>query len=293
MRVSDSMFSDIARSGVGAAKERALEAQRAASSGLRVEKPSDDAVAAGSARRKRAELEHAEAMLKTANQGAFGLSVVDTAFAQMSDVMDRVRELAVQGANATMSSTERANMANEVRSLREQLLSLANTKTDGRYVMNGFREDQPPFDATGAFTGDRNARELEVAPGFRVETSVPVGDVLAPTGGLNVLGMLESLRNSLATNDVAGIQASLNDVETGANQIIDGRARAGAAGEAITMAQSISQRIVDQSKQSISNLVEVDAFDALSELTRSQTALENAVAIAAKLPLPSLVSQAR
>ena len=52
MRVSDSMISDLARTSVASARDRALSTQRVASSGIRVEKPSDDPTAAALGRRK-------------------------------------------------------------------------------------------------------------------------------------------------------------------------------------------------------------------------------------------------
>jgi hypothetical protein len=47
----------------------------------------------------------------------------------------------------------------------------------------------------------------------------------------------------------------------------------------------------DATNESRANAVEADAFDALSELSRSQSVLEQAVAIAAKLPLPGLAQR--
>jgi flagellar hook-associated protein 3 FlgL len=291
MRVTDNMLFDHPRAGLAAARERASAAQRVAATGLRVEKPSDDPTSAGVGRRKQNEVGRIEAMLHTANVGAFALAVVDDTFAHMSDLASRAKELAVQAANDTLSAADRAGIALEIASLRDGMLAAANTRVDGKYVLGGLREDAPPFDAAGNFTGDRSVREVEVAPGLRVATSVPAGEVLAPAGGLDVLAALDRLAVALSANDLVGIRAGVDEVGTAEEQILSGRAEVGASTQRLEQAQSLATRMRDAADEARANAVEADAFDALSELTRSQSVLEQAVAIAAKLPLPGLAQR--
>jgi flagellar hook-associated protein 3 FlgL len=285
------MLSELTRSGLAAARERAASAQRVASTGLRVEKPSDDPTSAAVGRRKQNEVERIEAMLHTANVGAFALAVVDDSFAHMSDLTARAKELAVQAANDTLSAADRAGIAVEIASIRDAMLSAANTRVDGKYVLGGLREDAPPFDAAGNFTGDRSVREVEVAPGVRVGTSVPVGEVLAPAGGLDVLAALDRLAVALGTNNLAGIQSGVDEMGTAEEQILSGRSEVGASTQRLEQAQALATRMLDATNEARANAVEADAFDALSELSRSQSVLEQAVAIAAKLPLPGLAQR--
>jgi flagellar hook-associated protein 3 FlgL len=291
MRVTDSMLSQLTRSGLAAARERAASAREVASTGMRVDKPSDDPTSAALGRRKQNELDRIEAMLRTANVGAFALVVVDDTFAQMSELAARAKELAVQAANATLSASDRAGLASEVASLRESMLALANTRVDGKYVLGGLREDAPPFDAAGAFTGDRNAREVEVAPGVRVATSVPVGEVLAPGGGLDVLASLDRLGAAMRANDVPGIQTGIAEIAVAEEQILSGRVQVGTSTQRLEQAQSLATRLRDSTREVRANAVEADAFDSLTELTRSQTVLDQALTIAAKLPLPGLAQR--
>lgn len=294
MRVSDSMMSELSKSGLGTARSRLAEAQRAASTGMRVNAPSDDAVAASAARRRSSDIERIEAMSKTANAGAFGLLMMDSAFGQMSDVLDRARELAVQAANESTSTADRQAIATEVQALREQMVALANTKVDGKYVLNGFREDTPPYDSTGTFVGDRNVREVEVAPGLRAQANVPVGNVLSPTsGGVDVMAVLDQLHTALVSDDTPNIRVGLDNLATAVDQVSLGRASAGTAQSTMEMAKSVSDRLVEQATNERSALVDADAFDSYSELARAQTALQNATAIAAQMPSLSLIQQMR
>jgi len=294
MRVTDSMIAENARLGVASARERNLEAQRAASTGVRVDQPSDDPVAAGLARRRKGDELRATQMQRAADFGATRLQSTDATYEAIGGVLDRIRELAIQGSNATLSASDRSALAVEVGGLRDQAIALANTQLDGRFLLAGMVDDVAPFNGiTGAFVGDRNVQQLEVAPGVRSDVSVPGGDVLSPVAGVDVFATLETLRLALAANNPVATQATIADLVTSIEQVSQGRAQSGVAMEGVEMARSVSKRIQDAARVDYATLMEVDTFDALSELNRADTLLQQAVSIAARLPLPGLAQQGR
>jgi len=291
MRVTDSMISDLARTSVGNARDRALETQRVASTGIRVEKPSDDPTAAAFGRRKEAEQSRIDAMVKAAKAGALALNSTDDGLSHIDDLLARAQELAVQAANATTSAADRVTLGNEIASLRGAILAVANSQVDGHFVMGGMKQDTPPFDASGTFVGDRTAPTIDVAPGIRVATSVSAGEVLAPAGGLDVPDALARLATALSTNDVAGIRTGIDDMGTATQQVSGARGALGVSSSTLEMASSVGTAMSDRAKEARSAAVEADAYDSISALTTAQTALQQAVAIAAKLPLPGLAQK--
>ena len=150
MRVTDSMIAENARLGVASARERNLEAQRAASTGVRVDQPSDDPVAAGLARRRKADELRATQMQRAADFGATRLQSTDATYEAIGGVLDRIRELAIQGSNATLSASDRSALAVEVGGLRDQAIALANTQLDGRFLLAGMVDDVAPFNGVTA-----------------------------------------------------------------------------------------------------------------------------------------------
>ena len=291
MRVTDSMIAELNRSAVAAARERTVRAQGVASTGMRVAKPSDDPRAAAFARRKLNDEARIDAMLKTANTGAFALQVVDDSLVHMGEMLDRAQELAIQAANATTSAADRVSLGNEVAALRTSILGAANARADGKYILGGLREDAPPFDATGAFVGDRQVRQVELAPGVRVDASVSGGEVLAPAGGLDVLAALDRLGVALAGNDLVGIHAGIDDTEAARDQVVRARSAIGLSVQSFDQASALGTRMRDRAREVRSAAVEADAYDSISELTQAQSALERAVAIASRLPLPGLAQK--
>lgn len=292
MRVADSMITELARSSVATARERAVDAQRVASSGLRVSKPSDDPTSAAVGSRKANEQARVEQMLKTANTQVFGLNVIDDAFAHMDELLAQAKQLAVQAANDTSSAQDRATIATQISSIRDSILAAANTEVDGKYVLGGMQQASPPFDPAGNFVGTRTVPQIQVAPGVNVTTSFSVGDVLAPASGLDVMAALTNLATACSTNNAAAIRGGIDDMSTATQQVTDARGAVGVAQSTLQMAISLGGRMRDRAAEAHSNAVDADAFDSISNLTNMQAALERAVAIAAKMPLPGLAQKA-
>lgn len=290
MRITDGMVSEASRASLQKARQGVYRATQVASTGVRVEKPGDDASAAARGRRLREDGARIEAAMRAADDGRRELEVVDATLAQMSDVLIEARALAVQGANGTLGSAERAAIADQVGHLRETLLQTTATRIGDRYVLNGVGEDQPPYDAAGNFVGQRTLRSVEASVGHLVETGLAIGDVLSPAGS-DALADLTALENALRTGNVAQIQSGIDAMRDAQARVADARGEVGGRMMTFEMAYALGERLGARTTEDLTNTVEADVFDAISELQRSQSALEQALSIAAKLPLPGLAQR--
>jgi len=96
------------------------------------------------------------------------LSLSDTTMQSVTDNLQRVRELAVQGFNSTNSATDKKSVALEMFQRLDQLVALANTKdASGDFLYAGFKAQTEPVSGsaqTGAFSynGDQGVRYLNV-----------------------------------------------------------------------------------------------------------------------------------
>ncbi len=96
------------------------------------------------------------------------LETESTTLSSASDVLIRIKELAIQANNGTQGTNSRAAIATEMQGLRDQLLSLANsTDTTGNYVFSGSKVRTPAFasDATGAVSYQGDQTRMHVAVG--------------------------------------------------------------------------------------------------------------------------------
>lgn len=84
----------------------------------------------------------------------------------MGDLLQRTRELAVQGANGTLTQADMQKMANEIEQLKAQMIQVGNTQYNGRYIFAGFKTTTQPFsEDNNSYNGDNGLIEFEVGAG--------------------------------------------------------------------------------------------------------------------------------
>ena len=289
MRVPDSLFNKLSLQSLTARRNDLYAAQKQALTGLRVEKPSDDPVAAARARSFRSQKEQAQSHQRAIGQATTKLNAMDDAMSHVSEAVRRARELAVQGLNDTLTADERASLAIEIEALQAHVLGLANTKVSGRYIFSGMADDQQTFDAAGNYQGYASVQEVEVSPGVRTALGEPGDQIFAAPGQGNLFVALENLKNGLRTNDKAAMQDGLDRVISSESVVIDKWSEIGSQLEALDVAQSVVDQIEFHATESLAREVEIDPLEAFSNLSNAQSALQAAVQMAQELPPPGLV----
>ncbi|HEU4618973.1 MAG TPA: flagellar hook-associated protein FlgL [Gammaproteobacteria bacterium] len=177
MRISTA---DLFRSGIlqmGRLDTRLADVQRQLSSGKRITRASDDPSGAVQALELRGRGAAVEQYARNANAAASRLQQEEGALGDIESALQRVRELAVQAANATQTDDSRASIARELRQISDGLLDGANARdANGEYLFAGLRSASAPFvrDAGGrvAYAGDAGQRRVALSP----SRSVAVGD---------------------------------------------------------------------------------------------------------------------
>lgn len=283
MRVTDRMLYDTAAAHAGRARDRMEQASQEVASGARFEHPGDDPVSAGMLVPQRLGEARYSAILASTRRANDEVSSADDALAGLSELFSRARELAVQFANATYNSEQRSVGSNEVAKLYQQAIALLNTRVENRYVFGGNLDASPPFDSAGSYRGDTAVRQVEIAPGVLQDASVRA-DVLAKGagGGTDALAALQSLATALSTNDIAGIQAALDPLDSSIGQVAHARTQAGAIESVLEAASTAAQAARDAEKARASREVDADAIDASSRLALAQRALDASLSAASE-----------
>ncbi len=120
------------------AREEMESAMERLSTGKRINSAADDAAGLAMVERMNAQVRGLQMATKNANDGIALIRTVENALVEVSGMLQRMRELAVQSANATNSATERAFANNELNSLQLEISRVsANTRYNGTQVLNG------------------------------------------------------------------------------------------------------------------------------------------------------------
>lgn len=250
-------------------------------SGERILKPSDDA--AGTV--QILDLKEAQSKLTQYQRNADAvnarLSQEETALEGVGNLLQRVRELAVQGNSDTMSQSDRSALATEIRQHIDNFLQLANSQdANGDYVFSGYKTDVKPFDhdGVGGFTynGDAGQRVLKIGDSREVAMGDPGDifmDIAANGGGTTNFG---EVMHTLVTNLEAGNSDpnALTDLDTALGVVLNTRASIGARMNAIEEQKTANDAFDIAVNQVRSALEDLDYSEAISRFNQQLTALQ-------------------
>lgn len=283
MRIPDKLLFQQARIAQERQAERFEAASRVASSGLKVERPSDGAPAWTASVRLRTTAAGTKERRAVAQRASSDLQIADGALGAATDRLVRARELAVQMNNGSVSAADRANAAKEIDSIREDLLSLANTKGDRGYLFGGTATGSPPFASTGVFSGNDNPFSIPLAEGTTANVAPSGARAFTAAGGRDVFADLAALSTALSTNNLTAINTSLDQLAQGQRQITDVRADTGMALGRLQSAIEVGENAEIRLREASSHTVEADVIEAYGELSSAQTAFERGVEVTKRI----------
>ncbi|MFT5664128.1 MAG: flagellin [Gammaproteobacteria bacterium] len=113
------------------------------SSGLRINSAKDDAAGLAISERMTGQIRGMNQAMRNANDGISLSQTAESAMAETTNILQRIRELAVQSANATNNDTDRAALNAEVTQLTSELDRIASTtQFNGTKLLDGSFTDQ-------------------------------------------------------------------------------------------------------------------------------------------------------
>ena len=259
------------------------DASSRATTGNRVNKPSDDPAAAAELARIRASQSQADAGLKAASSAESDLSLSESILSQANDLFTSARELAQEGANASLDAPTRQNLANQVGQLKAQLVGLANTKGQTGYLFGGSQTSTQPFDTSGNFSGDDGSHVVDLGNGTPTAVNVSGARTFTAAGGRNVFDDLDQLQAALNANDQAAVSNTFAGLEASRQQIVTAQSDAGMRIDRLQTTQDILTQAKTALQTRQQTAAGADPYQAYSDLVNLGNSLEQAVAVAKKV----------
>lgn len=282
MRVSTRYQYERYQSDISRAQERYLNLQSQVATGKRVTTISDDPVAAAHLISLKGVKATTEQYVKNLDGAKGTLGFSEGALDESNKLLKRAYELAVSGANSTMSQEGRNAMAVEVRDIQQRLVALGNTRDgSGHYIFAGQSIDTKPFvsGTTGiTFNGDTNPAFVEVGPGETMDPGTNLSAVLVPA-----YNNLTQLANDLEGGNLGNISGV--DLAAMQNTMSAYNAARGVIGsklQTIDRLKSDYARRIDDFATQISDVEDVDLSETLVAYQQAQGTYTAAMQIASQ-----------
>ena len=302
MKISTGLYFDRATQQLGNVQSRLTQTQEQLSTGLQIVKPSDAPDKASLVTRLESELARQKSHQDTLKSVNVRLTAEETALKNTSDVMARIKELAVQAANDTVGAQDRQSIALEMSNLREQILSLANSQdSNGNYLFSGSRAGSPAFskDASGRvqYQGDQARMQVNVGDNRRINMNMPGSDaftrVIRDDGkgnksGVDFFQSLDDLVAAVKNSDHTAIQRGVSEVDTLQNGVSEGLGQIGADLTVVDLQTSVLDQVVLRLKTTRSDVEDLDYTEAITRMNKDQLALEAAQSSFSKISQLSL-----
>jgi flagellar hook-associated protein 3 FlgL len=292
MRVTPNPMPDL----LAALNKSQLETQQAMleiSSGRSVNQPSDNPTAAALLVENNDQATFNSGYLQSIGTVQGQLSTADSTLSSVVTALQRAISLGVEGANGTLSDSDRASIANELQGIQSQLVSLANASYEGRFVFAGTNTNTPPFviDNTVpsgvSYVGNTDVNQVSIGNGNKLAVNQP-GSQLFSAPGNDVFLAINGLIQALQSN--TGIGAAVTSLGA-ANSYLS--AQRVFYGNAANQAQSQSTYLNAaklQIAQQQNTLGGADLAAAATNLARSQIDTQATLATISKLTQNNLFS---
>lgn len=299
MRVSTSMIYDQLTQKMSANAENMAKAQAALSSGVKYSRPSEAAGIVGRVQALEGRLKTLEADVQAVAKVRTGVDAQSKALQASAELMDRLKELAYEGANDPQPQSQLDSLAEEVNGLKRALVDLANTRdADDRFVFGGTRSGAPPYelndDGTVTYVGATTPLRVQVND-VDYEDATTFGPatfkgVAREDGTAEFFSVIDDFQKALSSGNLGGRQQALKDIEALSQGVSVAVSRTGGTMRRLEIAEQQAADITTRAKQSLSSLKDLDYATALTELQKQEVLMQASQSMVSRLSKISLLN---
>ncbi|HEY7353510.1 MAG TPA: flagellar hook-associated protein FlgL [Terriglobales bacterium] len=176
--------------------------------GSRINKPSDDPAGAAEMVGNNIETVRTDTFLRSITSVSGLLQTADSTLSSVVTALQRAISLGVEGANGTLSDSDRNDVANELTGIQQQILSLANTDYQGEFIFAGTATVQPfVTDAASpsgvTYDGNAGTNDVQIGQSYSLQVNLPGSQLFTDPQG-HVFQSIADLISALKSNTNIG-----------------------------------------------------------------------------------------
>jgi flagellar hook-associated protein 3 FlgL len=307
MKISTSQLYDSAITQMNRQQSNVAEMQAKLATGKSLVKPSDDAEKATLIQRLNSAMQRQDVYELSLNRADSRLRMEETTLSSAQSMLQRIRELAIQGSNGGLSTADRTIIANEVSNLRDALFSLANTEDEsGNFIFAGTAVAAPAFskdeDGVITYSGDQNQTSVDISEYRQVELNL-AGDAVFSSvlrtnndGDISNIGffkVISDFADALESGNEVTLSQGLSEVSILTDEMALSIADVGSRMSTVDTQRDILADTKLRYQELLSNAEDLDYATAVTKLSAQMLSLEAAQASFAKISQLNLFNYLR
>ena len=252
---------------LGINNDRLAQSVERISSGIRINRGSDDAAGLAISEALRSDIRALRQAVRNSNDGISLINVTEGALNEQSGILIRLRELASQAATGTVGSTERQTIQLEFNALRLEIDRIAaTTEFNGQKLVDGSL-------ASGVVAA--NQILVQVGINSNAESRINLNESI----GLDAITSSSLSLDTLSLTNAGGALTALDSMNTAIAQITSGRGKVGAVQNRLVRTISNLSITIENLQAAESQIRDADIAEEVALLTRNQILVQASTAM--------------
>lgn len=282
MRVSNKLMADNILANLSRQTQQILKTERRIVTGKVINKPSDDPAGIGRVLNYRKTISQIDQYNLTISKAKTRIEYSETVMGSMSDLLRQAKNIA-----AGSDQANSAVMAQNISEIRDQVLSLANSKLNGNYIFGGSQTQTAPFAADGTYNGDSAQKQYLVGDNIQVNLNADGSDIFQSVTDIFV--ELDDLQADLIAQDEVAIASHVEPLSDANDQINAVRAENASKFKRLESSENHWGSFKINVQDMLSQTEDADMTAEVINLQIQQTAYETALATSARIIQPTLL----
>jgi flagellar hook-associated protein 3 FlgL len=302
MRITTSMVHRSVLSDLNSLSDKLAQTQERAASGKQITRPSDDPYGASRAMGLRSALAANSAYKGSIEDAEDWQNSTESALDSITQYVHRANDLLLEGSSDTADATSRNALADEIDQVIQGVKESANASYGGKYLFSGTSTSTPAY-AQGAddtYKGDQGGLNpavpgvlREIGPGVTMTINSVGQEILGDgqaAGDGKLLDTLRTISQDLRSGNGAALRGTdLTQLNANLNQVLEVRARNGAATNRLQAADTRLDDIASAVTQQLSDTEDADIAKTLIDFNSQSAAYQSALRAGASIVQSSLM----
>ncbi len=281
MRVSTSMIYQSGLQSLQRQQTGMMDAQTDIATGKKLRTADVDPVAFGQASQLSEQQGRIDQYLRNNERATGKIETQETRLSASTDILQRVRDIAIQADNGINDDTSRQALSDELAQLRDSIAEQANAKDErGEYVFSGTEARQVPYDDNGdsQLPADTENVSLSVGENQKVTTNRVADDIFtldAGGGGArSAMQVIDSLKQAIDAGDNTTYGSSQQDVDALLDQVTNAQGDMGADLRTLERLRDDQNAWKLANEEAVSKLRDTDVAEAVTRLNENYLSLQ-------------------
>jgi len=289
MRVTQGMLAANSLKQISNSYNKLETLQNQLSTGKKITRPSDDPIVATKGMAYRSNLSEVNQYKRNLTEAQSWFDSSESGLEQVNSILQRTKELVVQGLNGTNESDDRQAIAREIEQLKLDYMQVGNTQVAGNYIFNGVNVGAPPIseNASGIIESNINLDpfSVEVSKGIQLRVNIHPENIF----GQGAFDLMNNVQTAFEQNDVNSLKDLSTQVDTQLSTLLAERSELGARSNRLELIENRLDSQEITATKMLSNNEDADIEKVITDLTVQESVHRAALGVGAQIIQPTLL----